>query len=100
MTVLGADRGLTVSPQDLYEVSTTQKLRLGTRMVRGDCVYKYAKVVGTAITKTSMIAYTLAYQIFEGAITTTTVAGANTINVTVGAAGSGELGIVRLPRMS
>lgn len=84
---LGADKGITVSPQDLYEVSETQRLRLGTKMWRGDCCYKYAQCIGIAITRTSFAVYPLATQHFEGAIAATTVVGATSITVTVGAHG-------------
>jgi len=89
--ILGAGGGVTIPGQDIYAVDTVQRQRLGTRVVRGDCVYKYAKCVGTAITKTSMIAHTLWYQHFEGGLTTSTVAGVNTLTITLGGT-HGELG--------
>jgi len=45
--VLGADYGATVLNQDIYELSSTQKHRLGTRLVRGNRTFMYAKAGAT-----------------------------------------------------
>ncbi len=83
---LGADLGVTVANQDIYELSATQKHRLGTRLVRGDCVYKYAKATG-AITRNDHLVYTTYHQCLNYvSIVTASPIGSNKLYVTVGAA--------------
>lgn len=41
--VRGSDVGPTVLSQDIYEVSSVQKYRLGTRIVQGDRSFRYSK---------------------------------------------------------
>ena len=48
----GANVGASVIAQHIYETSTTQKHRLGTRVVMGDRVFRYTKA-GAAITQTT-----------------------------------------------
>ena len=48
--VLGSDAGATVLNQDIYERSATQKHRLGTRVRRGDRVFRYAKAGNSVYT--------------------------------------------------
>lgn len=82
----GAGLGATVVPQDIYELSSTQKLRLGTRLQRGDRVFRYAQAIAT-FTKTSTLCYSTYHQdINYAAIVTASAAGSNKIYVTVGAA--------------
>ena len=86
MTLRGSDLGVTASPQDIYELSSTQKLRLGTKLVRGDRVFRYAKAIETFV-KTSTLCYSTYHQdINYAAIATASPAGSNKIYVTVGAA--------------
>jgi len=83
---LGAGVGATVLNQDIYEISATQKHRLGTRFMRGDCVYRYAKTQ-TAITDNSALVWNTYHQdISYAAIATASPIGSNQIYVTVGAA--------------
>lgn len=44
---LNSDIGPVVGGQDIYELSATQKHKLGTRLVRGGKVYVYAKAAAT-----------------------------------------------------
>jgi hypothetical protein len=82
--VLGADYGVTVSPQGLYETSTTQKLRLGTKLVRGDRVFKYAKA--GAKLDVMELAYYYDYGVSGWAVVpTATPAGSNQVYATIGA---------------
>lgn len=80
---LGAGAGLTVSPQDIYAISATQKLRLGTRLVRGDMVYHYAKAY-EALTSIEMAVHpqNLKY-VRNAAIPTTAPIGSNQVTITV-----------------
>lgn len=83
--VLGQDIGATIINQDLYEISATQKHRLGTRLVRGDKVYKYAKAIAT-FTSTKILARSYYHQhICYAAIQAASPIGSNLIYVTVGA---------------
>ena len=83
---LGRDEGATVLNQDIYELSATQKHRLGTRVRRGDRVFRYAKAIET-FTKTSTLCYSYYHQdIMYAAIATASPAGSDKIYVTVGAA--------------
>lgn len=82
---LGADLGATVLNQDIYEVSTTQKHRLGTRCVRGDCIYKYAQTK-VAIQGIQYAVYAYYVQAINfGAVATVSPIGSNKIYITVGA---------------
>lgn len=47
MRTLGAAPGAIVLNQDIYEISATQKHRLGTRVVRGNRTFMYAKAGAT-----------------------------------------------------
>lgn len=69
--VLGAGLGATVLAQDIYDISASQKHRLGTRVVRGDKVYRYAKA-GATMTANSTAAWgphnqTIAYSSVQAA---------------------------------
>ncbi|KXH72798.1 MAG: hypothetical protein AM326_10960 [Candidatus Thorarchaeota archaeon SMTZ-45] len=84
--VLGSAPYATVLNQDIYELSSTQKHRLGTRCVRGDRAFRYAKAIAS-FTRTSTLAYSYYHQdIAYAAIATASVVGDNKIYVTVGAA--------------
>ncbi len=94
MTVLGSDKGITISPQGLHVASTVQSLRLGTKWVMGDRVFKYAKAGGTMIVHRAVAYYD--YGVSGWAvIPTATPAGSNTVYATIGAsegvAGDGAL---------
>jgi len=86
MRTLGAATGATILNQDIYELSATQKHRLGTRVMRGDRVFRYAKAIAS-FTKTSTLCYSQYHQdINYAAIATASPADSNKIYVTVGAA--------------
>ena len=92
--VLGSDVGATVLAQDLYETSATQKHRLGTRVQRGDCVYRYAKAGATI--DPDMAVWRYGYQqITFAAAPVAAPVGATSLSMTVGAsdgpAGDGVL---------
>jgi len=85
MRTAGAILGAVIANQDIYEVSATKKHRLGTRLVRGDKVYKYAQAV-TAVTTYGMGSWSTYHQdIMYAAVPTATPIGSNKIHVTVGA---------------
>ena len=82
---LGASVGATVLNQDLYAVSATQKHRLGTRVVRGDRAFRYAKMI-TAVTSYGMGVWSTYHQdVMYAAVPTATPIGSNKVYVTVGA---------------
>jgi hypothetical protein len=82
---LGANVGATVINQDIYELSDTQKQRLGTKCVRGDRVFKYAKATA-ALTNTSQAVYNTYHQdICYAVCPTASPVGSNKVYVTVGA---------------
>ena len=82
---VGMDRGVTIPNQGIHEVSTTQKHRLGTRLVRGDRVYKYARAGGTLVVHRLCAYYD--YGVSGWAVVpTATPAGQNQIYATIGAA--------------
>lgn len=84
--ILGSDLGATVLNQDIYEISATQKHRLGTRVVRGDKTYHYAKTL-TSITNSQLAVWSYYHQeIMYAAIAAASPVGANYLYVTVGAA--------------
>lgn len=81
---LGAGLGATVLNQDIYEISATQKHRLGTRCVRGDRVFKYAKAGATL--DTGVLAHTYNNQhIAYTTIAASVAIGANQLVIDVGA---------------
>jgi len=84
--ILGSDVGLTVSPQGLHERSATQKLRLGTRLVRGDRVFKYAKAGGTLVVHRAVAPYDYGVLGWT-AVPTATPAGSTTVYATIGVSG-------------
>jgi len=87
---LGAGVGATVLNQDIYELSDVQKHRLGTRVQRGDCVYRYAKAIQT-YTRNNMLAHSYYHQhIMYATIAVASPIGSNLVYVTVGA-GDGAL---------
>jgi hypothetical protein len=97
MRTLGQDIGATVLNQDIYEISATMKHRLGTRCVRGDKVYKYAKA-STLLTTTHLLAHSAYHQhIMYAAIQAAVAAGNSRIAVTVaatdGAANNGAFAV-------
>lgn len=80
----GSNVGVTVSAQDIHEASATQYYRLGTRLVRGERTFKYAKA-GATLT-TSLLAWYNDYQINDWSdITTSSPAGSHTVYVVIGA---------------
>lgn len=80
--ILGSDRGITVVNQGLLELSTTQKHKLGERLVRDERVYRYAYCEDEQII--NMAASTL-YPKETGIAGATTVADAGNNTVTMGA---------------
>ena len=84
MSIRGNDLGLTVSPQGIHTVSTVQKLRLGTKLVRGDRVYKYARAGGTLIVHRLASYYDYGVSGWA-AVPTETPAGSNQLYATIGA---------------
>jgi hypothetical protein len=81
--VLGSNSGATILNQDIYEMSATQKHRLGTRVQRGDSVYRYAKAGATV--DPDMGVWGNNYQcISYAAAPVAAVAGDNKISMTVG----------------
>lgn len=82
--ILCGDPGIMVSPQGIHEASDTQKLRLGTRMQRGDRVFRYAKAGGTL--KTDYIAHHWDMGISSyDTVPTATPAGSRTLWATIAA---------------
>jgi hypothetical protein len=82
---LGTDLGATILNQDIYEISATAKHRLGTRVVRGDRVFKYAKAIQT-YTTTKLLARSYYHQyIMYAVLAVASPAGSNKVYVTVGA---------------
>jgi len=82
--ILGADAPVVVPGQGLYEVSATALMRLGTRLVRGDCVYKYVKAGGTLDPDFGCWGYNWQCITFAAAPVAKS-AGTNVISMTVGA---------------
>lgn len=83
---LGAGLGATVLNQDIYEISATQKHRLGTRVQIGNRVFRYAKAIQT-YTTTKLLARSYYHQhIMYAAINAASPIYSNEIYVTVGAA--------------
>jgi len=83
--VLGSDVGATVLNQDIYEISATQKHRLGTRVQIGNRVFRYAKAI-QSYTTTKLLARSYYHQhICYAAINTASPIYSNEIYVTVGA---------------
>lgn len=81
MRTLGADLGATVLNQDIYEISKTQKHRLGTRLVRGNRTFMYAKAGATLNTDVLALCereQDIAYR----AVAATVPAGSNQITLT------------------
>ena len=86
--ILGSDAAATVLGQDIYAISATQKHRLGTRVVRGDSVYRYAKA-GAAITNNQMALHPQSFREVRGAVIPTNggrAIGATDVLITVNAA--------------
>ena len=80
---LGADLGATVVNQDIYEISATQKHRLGTRLVRGDRVFRYVKAGATL--NPDLLAWSYnAQQITYAAAPVAAAVGVSTFSITVG----------------
>jgi len=83
--VLCSDVGATVLNQDIYEISATQKQRLGTRVVRGDKVYRYAKA-GATMTSNATAAWAIYNQtISYASIQAAAAIGDSTVKITVAA---------------
>jgi len=81
---LGSNVGATVLNQDIYEISATQKHRLGTRVVRGDRVFRYAKA-GMAFTSNAYPCWAPQNQtISASSVQAAAPAGQNFVLVTVG----------------
>ena len=84
MKVEGSDRGATIINQGIYEISATQRHRLGTRLVRGDRVYKYAKAGCTLATQ--ILAWYNDYGVSSyAAVPTASAYGQPTLYATIGA---------------
>ena len=82
--IRGADVGATVVAQDLYEISATQMQRLGTRLQRGDRVFRYVKAIAT-LTSTKLLVRSYYHQhISYAAINAASPAGSNKVYVTSG----------------
>lgn len=85
--VLGSDRGITVTAQDLYEQSTTQMHKLGERLVRDERIFRYAKAVLTApIAGRACCTTTNNTETANAAATTVHDVGNYTVTITVQAA--------------
>ena len=83
--ILGGDGfGVLVNTQDIYKVSTTQAYRLGTRLRRGDRVWKYAKAGGTLVNHRLAAYYDYGVSGWA-AVPTATPAGSTTVYATIGA---------------
>ena len=83
--VLGADLYATVLNQDIYEISATQKHRLGTRVIRGDKVYRYVKA-GATMTTNATAAWSIYNQtIAQAVLQAAYPIGASRITLTVAA---------------
>ena len=82
--VLGADSAAIVLNQDIYEISATAKHRLGTRVQRGDRVYRYVKA-GAAMTSNAVACWSIYNQtIASSSVQAAAPAGQNYVYVTVG----------------
>jgi len=84
MGIRGADHGAVVAAQDIYSISATQMHRLGTRLVRGDRVFRYAKAGATLNPDLLAWGYN-AQMISYAAAPVAAPAGTNSISMTVGA---------------
>lgn len=84
--VLGAGLGVTIPSQDIYEISATQKQRLGTRLQRGDRVFRYVKTSKTLTDNELAVHPVNAHAIRNAAIPTVSYPiGSTKIKVTVDA---------------
>lgn len=83
--ILGGDGfGVLVNVQDIYKVDTVQRYRLGSRLRRGDRVWKYARAGGTLINHRCCAYYD--YGVSGWAVVpTATPAGDTTVYATIGA---------------
>jgi len=79
--MLGSDRGITVVAQDLLELSTTQKHKLGERLVRDERVYRYAYNQTEQLVN---LAASVIYPKEDGVAGATTVHDAGNYEVTMG----------------
>jgi len=80
----GSGFGALVTGQDIHEASATQMHRLGTRLVRGDRIFKYAKAGATLATQ--VLGWYNDYGVSGwAACPTAAPAGATTIYATIGA---------------
>ena len=83
--VLGSDRGITVTAQNINEASTTQKHKLGERLVRDERVFRYVKCVTEALRPGKAACVTMTPE--ESAVAGAASAiGINTATITVTAA--------------
>lgn len=83
--IRNADVGATVVDQDIYEISSTKKYKLGTRLQRGDKTYRYVKA-GESITDTQHCVYGAYCQAINYcAVQANKAATATSITVTVAA---------------
>jgi len=88
---LGSDIGATVLNQDLYEISAVAKHRLGTRVVRGDRAFRYAKASKT-LTKNELAVHPVdLHYIRNAVIPVTAPIGSDRVTVTVHS-GDGQAG--------
>jgi len=86
-TIKGADSAVIMPAQDIYEVSAIQKHRLGTRLLRGDRVFRYVKAGGTL--DPDVVAYNANLQLITYAASPLAYpAGSNQVSITV-ASGDG-----------
>lgn len=80
----GSGFGALVTPQEIYTASATQYHRLGTRLVRGERIFKYAKAGATLATQ--VLAWYNDYGVSGWAVVpTASVADAHTVYATIGA---------------
>lgn len=79
--VLGGSPGALVLAQDIYEISATQKHRLGTRCQRGQRVFVYAKAASTLHTS-ALAALDREQDIAYRAVAATVPAGSTQITLT------------------
>lgn len=83
MRTLGSDVGATILNQDIYELSKTQKHRLGTRVVRGDAVYRYAHCKTAYLSNERAVRPYKLHMVRNAAIPTAPAVGASQVIVTV-----------------
>ncbi len=79
----GSGFGALVAAQDLHSVSTTAKHRLGSRIVRGDRIFKYARAGGTLVVHRACAYYDYGVSGWS-AVPTASPAGQTIVYATIG----------------